>query len=65
MMMRNNRTDNEYEADKFDMELYNLICRAESNESLDRRWKHLAAQLRGVRPSVRAMMHKRDLEVTG
>lgn len=62
--MTNNRSDNQYEADKFDADLYRLIRRAESNQTTDRRWLHLAAQLRGVRPSVRVMMHERDLEMT-
>jgi len=48
--------DNEYNADKFDLKLYNLISESDTYGFKDNRWTEISRQLLYVRPLVRAMM---------
>lgn len=53
-------TVNEVEADKFDLELRQLLRRAEANAGEHQNWLDVCAQLRCARTKVRAMMSEAD-----
>lgn len=53
-------TVNEVEADKFDLELRQLLRRAEANADAHPNWLDVCAQLRCARTKARAMMSEAD-----
>lgn len=58
------RSPNQALANKFDLDLFRLIERAEVLEKNDIKWYGIKMRLVQARLLVRSMMHKGDVEVT-
>jgi hypothetical protein len=66
--LRANRTPQQKDADRFDMQLYQLIGAAERAYDLypaaSKTWGKVLRDLRAARPSIRGLMAKVDRDLT-
>lgn len=62
--MATNDSENEREANNFDMRLYSLIRIAADRGSNNSTWLDIATELAAIRPNVRKMMSERERERT-